>query len=101
MLFRSCNGNGGVVVGATKSNLLADIRSEAPGLFLLIPGVGAQGGSLEDTVHYGVDANHQSAVINVSRSLIYPAGSFSGVDDFERAVAGEALKIYGVMESAL
>ncbi|MGB7510459.1 MAG: orotidine-5'-phosphate decarboxylase [Pelodictyon phaeoclathratiforme] len=95
------NGNGGVVVGATKSALLSEIRCEAPNLFLLIPGVGAQGGSLEDTVHFGVDANRQSAVINVSRSLIYPSGSFSGIDDYERAVAAEASKMHSVMKAIL
>lgn len=95
------NGNGGVVVGATKSALLSEIRCEAPNLFLLIPGVGVQGGSLEDTVHFGVDANRQSAVINVSRSLIYPSGSFSGIDDYERAVAAEASKMHGVMKAIL
>lgn len=95
------NGNGGVVVGATKSALLSEIRCEAPNLFLLIPGVGAQGGSLEDTVHFGVDVNRQSAVINVSRSLIYPSGSFSGIDDYERAVAAEASKMHGVMKAIL
>jgi len=101
----SRNGNGGVVVGATKSALLADIRRSAPDLFLLIPGVGAQGGSLEDAVHYGVDDNRQSAVINVSRALIYPAksdgSSFSSVDDYERAVAVEAAKIHDEMMRAL
>ncbi len=97
----SRNGNGGIVVGATKSGLLSEIRQEAPGLFLLIPGVGAQGGALEETIRLGVDANRQSALINVSRSLIYPVGSFSSVDDFERAVAAEAAKIYGVMGSIL
>ncbi len=101
----SSNGNGGVVIGATKSALLADIRRSAPDLFMLIPGVGAQGGSLEDAVHYGVDSNRQSAVINVSRALIYPAapdgGSFSLVDDYERAVAAEAVKIHEGMMRAL
>jgi orotidine-5'-phosphate decarboxylase len=99
------NGNGGVVVGATKSSLLADIRSEAPDLFMLSPGVGAQGGSLEDAVKLGVDGNRQSAVINVSRSLIYPAaseeGSFSGVDAYERAVSAEASKIHDEMKGFL
>ncbi len=97
----SRNGNGGVVVGATKSDLLADIRRSAPDLFMLIPGVGAQGGSLEDAVNNGVDSSRQSAVINVSRTLIYPAapdgGSFLSVDDYERAVAVEALKIHDGM----
>ena len=72
---------------------------------MLIPGVGAQGGSLEDAVHYGVDSNRQSALINVSRTLIYPAapdaGSFSSIDDYERAVAVEALKIHDGMMRVL
>ncbi|MEI8033528.1 MAG: orotidine-5'-phosphate decarboxylase [Chlorobiaceae bacterium] len=101
----SRNGNGGVVVGATKSALLGEIRQEAPGLFLLIPGVGAQGGSLEDAVDLGVDANRQSAVINVSRTLIYPqlpeSGSFLSVDEYERAVSLEAAKIHAGMRRVL
>ena len=101
----SRNDNAGVVVGATKSTLLGDIRREAPSLFFLIPGVGAQGGSLEEAVDLGVDRNRQSAIINVSRSLIYPpaevATLFSGVDDYERAVAAEASKIHDVMQRVL
>ena len=97
----SRNGNGGVVVGATKNTLLEEIRCEFPNLFLLIPGVGAQGGSLEDAVHFGVDTNRQSAVINISRSLIYPSGSFSGIDDYELAVAREASKIHDEMKCVL
>ena len=89
------------MVGATKSRLLEEIRREVPGLFLLIPGVGAQGGSLEDAVNLGVDGNRQSAVINVSRSLIYPSGSFSGRDDFEQAVAREAAIIHAEMTRVL
>lgn len=101
----SRNDNGGVVLGATKSTLLGDIRRQAPSLFFLIPGVGAQGGSLEEAVDLGVDSNRQSAIINVSRSLIYPpaevAALFSGVDDYERAVAAEASKIHDVMQRVL
>jgi len=100
----SRNGNGGVVVGATKTALLGQIRRAAPGLFLLIPGVGAQGGSLEEAAKSGVDADRQSAVINVSRSLIYPegaSGSFSSIDDYERAVAAEASKIHDEMKRVL
>ena len=101
----SRNGNGGVVVGATKSNLLGEIRRDAPALFLLIPGVGAQGGSLQEAVNLGVDGNRQSAVINVSRALIYPsagdAGSFSSLDDYEKAVADEASKIHNEMRLVL
>ncbi|MEI7748034.1 MAG: orotidine-5'-phosphate decarboxylase [Chlorobiaceae bacterium] len=101
----SRNGNGGVVVGATKSGLLGEIRRDAPGLFLLIPGVGAQGGSLQDAVNLGVDGKRQGAVINVSRALIYPSaggtGSFSCIDDYEKAVADEALKIHHEMRLVL
>jgi len=97
----SRNGNGGVVVGATKSEQLASIRHDAPDLFLLIPGVGAQGGSLEDAVNLGVDGNRQSAVINVSRALIYPSGSFASVDAYERAVASEAFNLGNEMQRVL
>ena len=101
----SRNGNGGVVVGATKSGLLGEIRRHAPGLFLLIPGVGAQGGSLQDAVNLGVDGKRQGAVINVSRALIYPSagvtGSFSCIDDYEKAVADEASKIHHEMSLVL
>jgi orotidine-5'-phosphate decarboxylase len=97
----SRNGNGGVVVGATKSSVVGEIRLEAPDLFLLIPGVGAQGGSLADAVNFGVDGNRQSAVINVSRALIYPSCSFSTIDDYEQAVAREGLKICDEMKLVL
>ena len=101
----SRNGNGGVVVGATKSGLLVGIRQSAPGLFFLIPGVGAQGGSLQDAVNFGVDGKRQGAVINVSRALIYPSagvtGSFSCIDDYEKAVADEASKIHHEMSLVL
>ena len=89
----------------TKSVLLGEIRRDAPGLFLLIPGVGAQGGSLQEAVNLGVDGKRQSAVINVSRALIYPssgvAGSFSCIDDYEQAVADEASKIHNAMSIEL
>ena len=97
----SRNGNGGVVVGATKSTLLEEIRRQVPDLFLLIPGVGAQGGSLEDAVNFGVDSKRQSALINLSRSLIYPSGSFAVIDDYERNVAEEAAKIHNAMKQVL
>ena len=89
------------MVGATKSSQLEEIRQDAPGLFLLLPGVGAQGGSLEDAVNLGVDALRQSALINVSRALIYPSGSFASVDDYEEAVSIEAINIWDEMKRTL
>ncbi|TCD48267.1 orotidine-5'-phosphate decarboxylase [Chlorobium sp. N1] len=94
-------GNGGVVVGATKSSLLADIRTAAPNLFFLIPGVGAQGGSLEEAVDLGVDRNREGALVNISRALIYPQGEFRDVEAYEAAVAAEAARVHAAMRAVL
>lgn len=58
------------VVGATKAEMLADIRKLIPDHFLLIPGVGAQGGSLEDVVKYGIN-KQCGLLVNSSRAIIY------------------------------
>lgn len=88
------SGNVGVVVGATKPEQLAELRKAAPGLVFLIPGVGAQGGDLRAAVRNGIDANGGSALINLSRAILYdPAQkSASGVavndlDTFKSLVA--------------
>jgi orotidine-5'-phosphate decarboxylase len=58
------------VVGATKAEMLADIRKIIPKHFLLIPGVGAQGGSLEEVVKYGMN-KQCGLIVNSSRAIIY------------------------------
>jgi len=58
------------VVGATKAEELADIRKIIPGHFLLVPGVGAQGGSLQEVVKYGMNAQC-GLLVNSSRAIIY------------------------------
>ncbi len=95
------NGNAGIVVGATKPGLLEELRREAPDLFFLIPGVGAQGGSLHDAVTQGADASRRSAVVNVSRALIFPKGEFRTVEEFEAAVNREAKNLHGGMSGIL
>jgi len=65
------HGNIGLVVGATYPEELKLIRQNHPDMPLLIPGIGAQGGDLELTVRYGVDAKGERAVINSSRQIIY------------------------------
>lgn len=95
------NGNAGIVVGATKPGLLEELRRDAPDLFFLIPGVGAQGGSLDDAVTQGADAGRRSAVVNVSRALIFPDGEFRSVEEFEAAVAREAAALHGGMNRML
>jgi orotidine-5'-phosphate decarboxylase len=71
------------VVGATRAEMLADIRKIVPDHFLLVPGVGAQGGSLEEVVKYGMN-DRCGLLVNSSRGIIY-------ADSTERfaEVAGE------------
>lgn len=58
------------VIGATKSSFLKDVRKIVPDNFLLIPGIGAQGGDLEETFKNGVNKNI-GILVNSSRSIIY------------------------------
>lgn len=58
------------VVGATQGRLFEDIRKIVPNHFLLVPGVGAQGGSLEEVCHYGMN-KECGLLVNSSRGIIY------------------------------
>lgn len=58
------------VVGATRTDFLAEVRKVAPEHFLLVPGVGAQGGSLEDVSKIGMN-KHVGLLVNSSRAIIY------------------------------
>ena len=73
------------VVGATKPQEFTIIRKHAPNHFLLVPGVGAQGGSLEEVVKYGKSAD-LGLLVNASRSVIYASNG----PDFAEAAAQEA-----------
>lgn len=76
------------VVGATQGEMFADIRKYAPNHFLLVPGVGAQGGSLADVVKYGMNSQC-GLLVNSSRAIIYADNSV----DFAFAATAEAKKI--------
>jgi orotidine-5'-phosphate decarboxylase len=65
------HGNIGLVVGATYPEELKTVRAICPDMPLLIPGIGAQGGDLASAVGYGVDAQGENAIINVSRQILY------------------------------
>lgn len=67
--------NVGLVVGATRPEYLARIRQVAPTLPLLIPGVGAQGGKLDETLDAINARTDRRFLINASRSVLYPAGA--------------------------
>jgi orotidine-5'-phosphate decarboxylase len=62
------------VVGATKASMLTDVRKIVPNHFLLIPGVGEQGGSLEEVVKFGMNSQC-GLLVNSSRAIIYADGS--------------------------
>jgi orotidine-5'-phosphate decarboxylase len=81
-------GNLMYVVGATKAEMLADIRCIVPNHFLLVPGVGAQGGSLAEVCKYGL-TKETGLLVNSSRGILY-AGNGT---DFEEKAAHEAKKI--------
>jgi len=84
------------VVGATRGAEFENIRRLAPDHFLLVPGVGAQGGSLKDVCQYGMNSTC-GLLINSSRGIIYAS---SGTDFAERA-REEALKLQQEMEEIL
>jgi orotidine-5'-phosphate decarboxylase len=84
------------VVGATKSTEFTAIRKYAPDNFLLVPGVGAQGGSLEDVCKYGITKDC-GLIVNASRSIIYASNG----EDFADAARAEALKIQQQMQVEL
>lgn len=85
------------VVGATKAEMLTEVRSIIPNHFLLVPGVGAQGGSLEDVCKYGFIKNDVGLLVNLSRSIIY-AGNDT---NFAELAANEAKKTAVEMSSYL
>jgi orotidine-5'-phosphate decarboxylase len=84
------------VVGATKAEYLAQIRKIIPDHFLLVPGVGAQGGSLADVAKYGMN-KQCGLLVNVSRSVLYASGG----EDFAEKARAEAMKIQAEMAGLL
>lgn len=84
------------VVGATKSTEFTAIRKYAPDNFLLVPGVGAQGGSLADVCQYGITKDC-GLIVNASRSIIYASNG----EDFADAARAEALKMQQEMQVEL
>ena len=84
------------VVGATKAEYFTEIRKIVPDSFLLVPGVGAQGGSLQEVCQYGMNAN-VGLLINSSRAIIYASKG----PDFAEKAREEALKMQEEMEVIL
>ncbi len=84
------------VVGATKASYFEKIRMIVPNHFLLVPGVGAQGGSLQEVCKYGLN-NEVGLLINSSRGIIYAGNDV----DFDKKAQKEAKKLQLEMEAIL
>ncbi|RZP12570.1 MAG: orotidine-5'-phosphate decarboxylase, partial [Flavobacteriales bacterium] len=84
------------VVGATKADYFKEIRTLVPNNFLLVPGIGAQGGNLHDVCKYGMNQNI-GLLINSSRGIIYA----SDQQDFAKAAAKEAYHLQQQMQTIL
>ncbi len=84
------------VVGATKAEMLEGIRKIVPNHFLLVPGVGAQGGSLEEVVKYGINKNC-GLIVNSSRGIIYASKG----EDFAQVAGKKSKELQKQMASLL
>ena len=84
------------VVGATQGRLFEDIRKIAPEHFLLVPGVGAQGGSLEEVCKYGMTKDC-GLLVNSSRGIIYA----DSTENFATAAGQKAKELQQQMSALL
>lgn len=84
------------VVGATRGEMFKDIRKVAPESFLLVPGIGAQGGSLEEVCKYGMTKDC-GLLVNSSRAIIYA----DKTENFAAVAAQEAKKVAEQMKEVL
>ena len=84
------------VVGATKAEYFKEIRNIIPNSFLLVPGVGAQGGNLQDVCKFGLTEN-VGLLINSSRGIIYASSG----EDFAKAAALKAKELQTEMSVIL
>ncbi len=88
--------NLGFVVGATKSKDIASVRRLAPNAPFLVPGIGAQGGNINDVIRYGCTKDGYGVLINASRSILYASSG----KDFAAAARAEAERLNEEINSA-
>jgi|SRR5690554_977532 len=84
------------VVGATRAESIKTVRKIVPNHFFLVPGIGAQGGSLADTANYGWNGDC-GLLVNASRSILYASNG----EDFAEKAAKKAMEIQKQMETIL
>lgn len=90
------HGNLGLVVGATYPAQLARVRSLAPQLPILVPGVGAQHGDLEASTRAGLDESGGGIIVNASRGVLYASTG----EDWQTSARAAALKLRDRLEAA-
>lgn len=84
------------VVGATRAEMLKEVRVIVPDHFLLVPGIGAQGGSLKEVVQYGMN-DRCGLLVNSSRAIIFADNS----ENFDKVAALKAREVQAEMEGYL
>lgn len=84
------------VIGATQAEYISEIRKEVPDHFFLVPGVGAQGGSLSEVTKHGLN-DHVGLIVNSSRGIIFASDG----EDFAEAARAKALAMQQEMKSLL
>jgi len=84
------------VVGATRAEMLKEVRAIVPNHFLLVPGIGAQGGSLKEVVQYGMNSRC-GLLVNSSRAIIFADSS----ENFDKVAAEKAREVQQEMEGYL
>jgi len=89
-------GNMMYVVGATRAEMLMEIRKIVPDHFLLVPGIGAQGGSLKEVAKYGLN-NSCGLLVNSSRGIIFA----DSTNDFDKIAGQKARELQEEMETYL
>ena len=90
------DGNMMYVVGATHPEVLQKVRQIAPDHFLLVPGVGEQGGDFDSVVEHGMN-RHCGLIVNSSRGIIYASSG----PDYAEAARAKALALQAKMATAL
>lgn len=88
------------VVGATRPELLGRVRKLVPEAFLLVPGVGAQGGTVEDVCAHGLNATC-GLLVNSSRGILYAGGPEASVEEAKDASRHAAAKLQAAMRVEL
>ena len=91
------NGNSGVVVGGTYPKELGEVRKIVGDMPILIPGIGAQDGSLSKTIENGLTSDKKGLIVNASRSIIYASLG----DDFADVARTKAQELHDAITKAL